>query len=112
MRGVLDTLWTCSVGRHLTALLMSFFDDHAHLVDDQCGASPVGVDFDQISAMTDPLAHSTPGLAGTAHHLCASWKVCQVRRTAEWIILTDGRDSPRGHLHTRAVHQTLLNGIS
>jgi hypothetical protein len=73
---------------------------------------PICVNFDQISAVADLLAHGAPGLLHAAYHLGTRGKVREIRRDAERVVLTHGGDRASGDLHARAVDQSLLDGIT
>src|SRR6266481_3286779 len=97
---------------HLKFLLVRFFHDHTHLLDGECWMSPVGVDLNQVSTVSDLLARGATRFLNTAYHLRPSRKIGKIGRYAERLILTDGCNGAGRHLHARAFGQSLLDGIA
>ena len=99
---ITNSLSSSRVSRHLAPRLVSFFDDDAHFFDGKRWVDPICIDLDKIRAVADLLANGAPGFFDAADHLRAAGKVQQIRRHAEWVVLTKRGNGPRGHLHARA----------
>src|ERR1700741_432123 len=96
---------------HFQMRFMRFFHNRPDFIDVQCRVQPIGVNLKQVGTEAYLFTRSPARFFGAADHLRAGGKIPQVWRNSKWVVLPDSSDGTSSHLHSRALHQALVDRV-
>lgn len=100
------------MGGDLSLLLVGFFDDDTDFVDRERGMLPIGVDLDEVGAVSELLADGAAGFFEATDHLRTGRKVGEIGGDSEGIVLSDGGGGAGGNLHARALGESFGDRVT